>query len=368
VTRLRAWLLNGLLLLAGLALGLALTEGGVRLLSPQPTGLAFQDEYGLALHWPGLVRYLPQYRDTVSFNSAGMRDYEHPIQKPDGTFRILILGDSFMEAQQVPFEASLPNLVERGLQQRTGHRVEVINAGVSGWGTDDELRYLTSYGLKWRPDLVLVAMTLHNDISDNLREEWHTLRGGKLIEQAKPRTSFLRYQVVRLKAFLATRFQLYQLWRRVSHGREIRQTRNDLDTHIVQLFRDPTPEVIARGFELTDSLLGRIQAVTQAAGGKTALVLLPLKVQLSAPAFSAFVESAHATLQEMPPEKPQRTVTGMARRLGIPVIDLLPGFQRWTAESRTPIFLEEEGHWNATGHRLAAEAVVSGLVALWSQR
>jgi hypothetical protein len=363
VTRWRAWLINGFLVLGGLAVGLALTEGGIRLISPQPTGLSFQDEYGLAMHWPGLVRYLPQYGDTVSFNSAGMRDYEHSIQKSDGTFRILILGDSFMEALQVPFEASLPNLLERGLQQRTGHRVEVINAGVSGWGTDDELRYLTSYGLKWRPDLVLVAMTLHNDISDNLREEWHTIRGGALIEQIRPRTSFLPYQIVRLKGFLATRFQLYQLWRKVGHGREIRQAGRSLDAHIVDLFREPVPVGITRGFELTDLLLERVQAVATAGGGRVALVLLPLRVQVSDTAFAAFARSADLRADTLTLDKPQRTVSRTANRLGIPVIDLLPVFKKWNADSGRDLFLEWEGHWNETGHRVAAAAVTSGLIA-----
>ena len=59
------------------------------------------------------------------------------------------------------------------LRSEPAKRIEVINAGVSGWGTDDELRYLTEYGLKYQPDLVVVAMTLHNDISDNLRQDWH---------------------------------------------------------------------------------------------------------------------------------------------------------------------------------------------------
>ena len=75
-----------------------------------------------------------------------------------------------MEALQIPFEASFPSLLERALEGKTPRRVEVVNASVSGWGTDDELQYLTTHGMQWKPDLVVVAMTLHNDISDNLRK------------------------------------------------------------------------------------------------------------------------------------------------------------------------------------------------------
>jgi hypothetical protein len=356
------WLLNGILVLASLAAALALTEITIRLVAPQPTGLSHQDRYGLAMHYPGITRYLPQYGHDVSFNSVGMRDREHVVEKPAGVFRVLLLGDSFMEAAQVPFEASLPSLLERGLVERTGERVEVVSAGVSGWGTDDELRYLTYYGLRYQPDLVVVAMTLHNDISDNLREEWHTLRDGALVEQPVVPMSTLRYKIVQLKAFIATRFQLYQLWRKVRHGGEIRQIGRQLNSHIVQLFHEPTPEKIAQGFELTDHLLAAIRDTTSASGGHVAVVLLPLKVQLSDSVFAGFVQSAGMPAQEMMIGKPQQMITRIADSLGIPVIDLLPRFRQWTADSTAPLYLEWDGHWNEAGHRLAAEVVTEGLL------
>jgi hypothetical protein len=172
---LKGWVVNGLLTLVAMAVTVAVLEIAVRSFAPQPTAVAHQDPYGLAMHWPGLTTYLPQYGQTAKFNSVGMRDREHAMEKPSGVFRVLVLGDSFMEALQVPFEASLPSLLEQILHRQTGKTIEVLNAGVSGWGTGDELRYLATYGLQWKPDLVLIAMTLHNDISDNLREEWYTL-------------------------------------------------------------------------------------------------------------------------------------------------------------------------------------------------
>jgi hypothetical protein len=357
-----AWLLNGILVLVSLAAALALTEVTVRFVAPQPTGLSHQDRYGLAMHYPGITRYLPQYGHDVSFNSIGMRDREHVVEKPAGVFRVLLLGDSFMEALQVPFEASLPSLLERGLVERTGRRVEVVNAGVSGWGTDDELRYLTRYGLRYQPDLVLVAMTLHNDISDNLREEWHTLRDGVLVEQPVVPMSSLRYKTAQLKAFIATHFQLYQLWRKVRHRGEIRQIGRQLNSHVVQLFHEPTPEKIAIGVELTDHLLAAIRDTTRASGGHVAVVLLPLKYQLSDSTFARFVQSAGMPAQAMQIGKPQQMITRITDSLGIPVIDLLPRFRHWTADSAAPLYLEWDGHWNEAGHRLAAEVVTEGLL------
>lgn len=354
---------NGLLILAATGLTLALTELGLRLAYPQPTGLSHQDRYGLAMHWPGITRSLPRYGTTVSFNSVGMRDREHPIPKPAGVFRVLLLGDSFMEALQVPFEESFPFLLQQNLARQTGKQVEVVNAGVSGWGTDDELRYLTSYGLQYQPDLVVVAMTIHNDISDNFREDWHTVRDGALIEQPKVPASYLSYKVTELKAFLATHFQTYQLWRKVRHRSEIRQIGAQLNSHIVQLFQEPPSDRIRWGFEFTALLLQRIQEVTMAAGGESALVLLPLRVQLTDSSFAAFVSSANLDTVTMPLTAPQRRLVSTAEALGMPVVDLLPVFRGWAAVGGADPYLEWDGHWNATGHRIAASTAANQLIA-----
>ncbi len=183
---------------------------------------------------------------------AECRDREHALHREAGV-AILLLGDSFMEAIQVPFDSSFAPRLERALARRTGTPAEVINAGVSGWGTDDELRYLTEYGLAYHPDLVLVAITLHNDISDNLRQQWHTTQNGVLVERERRPYSFFRYKVIQLKAIVASRLQLYQLWRKVRHGREIRQVGSELRSHVVELNMEPTRLISSRDFNSLSS-------------------------------------------------------------------------------------------------------------------
>jgi hypothetical protein len=363
MTRVRSWLLNVLLGLGTLVVTLGASEVGVRLFAPQPVGLSHQDRYGLALHYPGITRFLPQYGHAVSFNSAGMRDREHSLEKRAGTFRILLLGDSFMEALQVPADSMLATLMERDLTRETGRPVEVINGGVSGWGTGDELRYLTRYGLAYHPDLVVVAMTLHNDISDNLRREWYTLQGGVLADRDPQSKSWFQFKVLELKAFVATRVQLYQLWRRVRHGREIQQVGQALNSHVVELFTVPSPPDIVLGQQLTEHLLGAIRDTSKAVRSQVAVVLLPLRYQLADTTFAGFVKHAEMPPGRMSMYQPQAMIRRMADSLHIPVIDLLPAFQQWTAAGKAPLYLEWDGHWNDAGHRLTADVVVHDLVA-----
>jgi hypothetical protein len=358
----RRWLLNALLVLVAIGVGLGLSEVGVRLVAPQRLGVWHEDRAGLALHWPGLVTYLPQFGQTVSINSMGMRDHEHPRQKPDGVFRVLVLGDSFMEALQVPFEASFPSLLQHGLEQGTGRRIEVINASVSGWGTDDELKYLISYGAAWKADVILVAMTLHNDISDNLRQRFHTLRNGALVEQARPEQSRLAYGIVQLKGFGAAHSHLYQLVIRFRRAAEKRAEAAHLSSHVVELFEEQPDGNIRRGVELTARLLERIQAVAAAGGGKMVIMLLPLAVQLSPQEFAQFARARAAAAHPLTLDQPQRLMRAVGEQIKVPVIDLLPEFGRWTSAGGGPLYLAQDGHWNEGGHRLAASIAARELV------
>jgi hypothetical protein len=363
VTRPFRWLVSGLVVLGSVVVALAAVEVGLRYFYPLPKGVWHQDRDGLALHWPGLVTYLPQSGLTVSFNSAGMRDGEHPVEKPPGVFRLLVLGDSFIEALQVPFEESFTSLLQRELAGRTPGRVEVINASVSGWGTDDELKYLISYGRRFRPDLIIVAMTLYNDVNDNLRERFHTMRDGVLVEKTGTRASFLDYKIIQLKGLLASRFQIYQLLIRAKRARETRAEAQQLSTHVSGLFVPPDQRV-SRGLELTRLLLERIRLVASEDGGRVVLVLIPLGVQLSDRQFAEFAGAGSGATQGSQIDRPQRELKRISERAGIEVIDLLPGFREWAAAGAAALYLTRDGHWDRPGHRLAAGIVVSELVRL----
>jgi len=362
VRRARAWIVAGFVVTGAIAVAVGLCEVGLRLFYPQPMGVWFQDRDGLAMHWPGLVTYLPQFGLSVSFNSAGMRDREHTVAKPNGVFRVLVLGDSFMEALQIPFESTFPSLLERGLAGRTGSRIEVVNASVSGWGTDDELKYLATQGRKLRPDLIVVAMTLHNDISDNLRERFHTMQNGALLEKPGEAPAALEYEVIRLKGFLASRSHAYQLLLRARRARERQGQANALNAHVVTLFRETADPRISRGLELTSLLLQRMKTLALADDSRLALVLLPLVVQLSDERFAKFTEAADDSERRFDVERPQVLMRDLGDRAGIDVIDLLPSFRKWTAEDSGSLYLEPDGHWNETGHKLAADVVARELV------
>ena len=103
----------------------------------------------------------------VDINSHGLRGPETTYEKPPATFRILNLGDSVVMGWGVREEDTYGQQLEQLLNEEGSGdlRYEVINAGVPGWNLDNALAYLQAEGLKYEPDLILLDLTIANDIN-----------------------------------------------------------------------------------------------------------------------------------------------------------------------------------------------------------
>jgi hypothetical protein len=106
------------------------------------------------------------YDVTFRANALGFNDVDHDPAKPRGRFRVLLLGDSFVEGFHVAPERHLARLLE-GLAARDGHALEVVAMGVSGYGQSHELATYEALGRGYEPDLVIVFFC-PNDLWNNL--------------------------------------------------------------------------------------------------------------------------------------------------------------------------------------------------------
>lgn len=143
---------------------------------PIPTSLFEKDEcagFKLKAGYTGKAKIGKSFfgdRYNVKINSKGLRDHEFSYKNPENTFRILLLGDSFTFGVKVELNETFPKLLENELNYKYKSRnYEVINAGVPAWGTINELCYLKEEGLKYNPDLIVLAF-FYNDIMDNADE------------------------------------------------------------------------------------------------------------------------------------------------------------------------------------------------------
>lgn len=145
----------------------------------------------------------------MRFNSRGMRDLERPLEKPPGTRRVLVLGDSNVVGLGVAEDEIFVRRLEPLLSDGTGRRVEVVAAGVSGWNTVAERNWLRTRGLAFSPDtIVLVYVGNDNEIdvpwaprppAPPLRRAWQWLaERSRLVELGT--YAYRRYRPLRLDA------------------------------------------------------------------------------------------------------------------------------------------------------------------------
>jgi len=101
-------------------------------------------------------------------NNKGFRNTnEFTYAKPANTIRVLSLGDSHTQGYEVRQDFTFSAVLERFLNHHSV-KAEVINSGVSGFSTAEELVLLENEGIKYNPDVVVLGF-FANDYVDNLK-------------------------------------------------------------------------------------------------------------------------------------------------------------------------------------------------------
>jgi lysophospholipase L1-like esterase len=160
----------------------------------------------------------------VGINSLGFRDTrEYALEKPRGTFRILVLGDSVTFGHGALYETTYPYLLEQRLRAwRPDVEWQVWNLGVPGYSTRDELTYLQQVGDRYAPDLVIVGFFI-NDI----------VVGGPKSEPGKARRA-----VNRARQFAQRYLYSYQLYRKAAATLQWRLSTSDANRQQLELLAE----------------------------------------------------------------------------------------------------------------------------------
>ncbi len=105
-----------------------------------------------------ILKFVPK-PNTGDINEHGLRDHSYAIEKPPGTFRILVLGDSIgfgfcTQDASIPLDSIFAKVLERRLNARSdlgSERFEIINFSVTGYDTRQEVEFLATKGIAFSP-------------------------------------------------------------------------------------------------------------------------------------------------------------------------------------------------------------------------
>ncbi len=378
--RLREIAVNVVVMLLGCGVALILTELASHifipsyLVAPHPRGLYSNDPdlgYVLSKNFDGRHQH-PNYDVTIHTNSDGFRGDEI-APKSANMFRILVLGDSIAWGYGVNAQDSFPERLENFLEQNTDGNVQVINAAVPGYGTDQELALLKKKGLDYRPDLIIVGFFIENDFYDNLIGKGsRVVQEGYLVDlyryernkQANPLTSATTWlsQNSRLYTLLRSFFRDWQVRQgKISAEFQPESFPGFADSKRMPIFANIYGPEMEHGVLMTKQILKEIVTVGKEYQAQTMIVLFPSKIQVYPKLWQDVQEIYALDKHNYSLDKPNHILLEFGTQEGILVLDLLPAF--YEAGQDTELYFRNDFHQNAAGQSLAAQQVYQAIIA-----
>lgn len=328
----------------------------------------------------------------VRINSHGFHDLEREYEKPANTIRIAVLGNSWTEALQVPVERNFCSILEKRLTERpcfSGKRVEVLNFGVAGYSTAQELLTLRQEVWKYHPDIVIVALYTARDIANNVREmnnavdpersPYFVYHNGTLVLDESFRDvaglqpkqialQNIRYQLEqRLRVLQAiTAVQRLGKIRVAMAAAKDRAEKTGLENLEYDIYAPPRLPAMQDAWKVTEGLLLVMRDEVKAHGAAFHVVTLATRPQVIPDDAKRMELMKMLGVNDL--EYADRRIREFGEREGIEVTNLAPALAAYADEHK--LYLNGfhpgnfgAGHWNETGHRVAGEAIAEDLCA-----
>ena len=316
----------------------------------------------------------------VLINSDGLRDVEHQQKKPADTLRIAILGDSFAEARSVNLEDTFWFKLKHNLINCNNFHnekaIEIINFGVSEYGTTQQYLTLKNNVWKYDPDLILLAFYSDNDVSDNLKDlstkkyrPYFRFEDNKLVEIDK---SFLKsnpYQTLsslpgKIFIKISQYSRISQLFREVYVKQYFKKQKNNInkkkiDEKFSNLY-NPVGEKWSEAWITTENIILLINNEVKRNNKKFILVTLsnPIQVNPELDKFNDYIKKNNINDIFYPEKRLESLsiknsikfiqISKKMRELALKNNEYFHGFKNSKLG---------EGHWNIAGHDLASRLI-----------
>ena len=102
-------------------------------------------------------------------NEYGFIGTNWNFEKEHSEFRIVNLGDSFTAGIAVPYQKNYVTLLGEKLSNALNKKIESLNFGIDGQGTEESEKTYEYYAKNFNPDIAVLWMYTGNDLMDNLK-------------------------------------------------------------------------------------------------------------------------------------------------------------------------------------------------------
>jgi lysophospholipase L1-like esterase len=320
-------------------------------------------------------------------NAEGFRG--GPLER-DPDARVVVFGDSNVQAVFSSLENTFVHRLGTGLSRATGRDVEVINAGIVGYGPDQSLLRFREVARSLRPDLVVIHVFADNDFGDLVRNRLFRVVQGRLERHPHPHRVHQPGLLVRLQGFansllvvkaarhllkragieltaksaapaVPTDLSRYvsELVSRIEQEQAVYaglapDTLGQADHYDLDVATDPESPTARVKIELMEAVLRQFKVEADRMGIKVLAVIEPSAVDLTSNLLLThrYLAGRFVTYT---PERLSSVLEGICRRNAIPHVNLFPVFQKGNPDAL--YFRDTDNHWNDQGQRLAADTV-----------
>jgi hypothetical protein len=312
---------------------------------------------------PGAVE---DFANPVKLNSLGFHDREYAVERPTpATYRIFVLGDSYVAAWEVPIGATFhkrleARLVEDDPLQRSSYQVIAFGQGRTAQET--EIEWLRKYGALYRPDMVLLVFFCGNDFMENDPTTFAAASrfGAHYIADVAPRKirlfeKLLLFPRSRLNGLVAEAAAEYYVTHLDRFDPSVSPV--DLEDPEIGIYRNPLPPEWPAAFNRTRKLLDAVRRETEALHAR--FLLAALSGPQSMGAVAERILWAQAEDPRFDYRRPERWLREWAARAGVPLVELGPPLAEI---GRRKVFWKHDQHLNPRGHAAVADLLYPAIV------
>ncbi|KAA3661633.1 MAG: hypothetical protein DWQ10_04145 [Calditrichaeota bacterium] len=340
----------------------------------------------------------PEFSSEIQTNAFGLRDDDFSKEKAKDEFRILLLGDSVVAGFEVQRDGTMEAQLEKRLnRQLSGKKIQVINAGVRGYGTDQELLYLLERGMALQPDIVVLGFVPANDLENNVTvhtagrifskpcfvfdEAGHiALRGIPVPDYDLQKQIYSAVMPQRpepvaaadgnqnaLKVFLSKKLRSYAFVARrlktappefVGWLKKRGILHNSLPPEQVDFYRFPLNDDWTARWKITLAIIEQMHAFCIKNETDFLLWSFPQKEQIYSRDRVIFTRSFAVDDDELDFDQPEKKLRTFARQNKMQYVETAAGF-RHRAKSGERFHFITDHHLNENGHRLMAEILAT---------
>jgi hypothetical protein len=326
------------------------------------------------------------YDVTVQYNGLGFRGPDISYDKPDDVYRIMLIGDSYVEALQVDYKSTIyARLSEMLKNVRTpdGKRIEVFGVGVTGWGTLQEYLYYHNEGYRFHPDLIVDFFVI-NDVADNNPTQFYNyrdldfmidddrVRAIKTDEQGlAPEQSALHVNPGKrwldaLPAWLQNTAAAGLMRLLVDPPRLVVPLQGELTrVHPQNYIYVAQPEIAGyrEGWLRTQQAYEIWDKEARANGSQLIVVQVDISLAKIIELSTYFADQTQGWVWDA--DLPTKKLAAILQPLGVPLIQTRDAYKAYADSIGKPVFdtlfYPQDWHWNATGHEVTAELLAKTL-------